>query len=129
MADQTKQPASRSPTLPWELKSEDTGEDTRVYFTGRDVFLDESNNDLINERLLRLVEEKGRVRLLLDMGNISYVTSGTLGMLLILHRKLHSVLGRLVLINVQPHIYEIFAITNLTRLLDVRPAGVKERAS
>ena len=111
--------------LPWELKTEDVGGDTRVYFTGRDVFLDESNTDLINERLLKMVEEKGRIRLVFDMGNVTYLTSSSLGMLLTLHRKLNGVSGRLVLTNVQPHIYEIFAITNLVRLLDVHPAGLK----
>ena len=116
-------------TLPWELKTEDQGEDTRVYFTGRDVFLDEANTDVINERLLRLVEEKGRIRLLLDLGNVTYLTSSSLGMMLMLHRKLQGVSGRLVLINVQPHIYEIFAITNLVRLLEVRIAGLNECAS
>jgi anti-anti-sigma factor len=118
-------PMSLPSMLPWELKTEDVGGDTRVYFTGRDVFLDESNTDLINERLLKMVEEKGRIRLLFDMGNVTYLTSSSLGMLLTLHRKLNGVSGRLVLTNVQPHIYEIFAITNLVRLLDVHPAGLK----
>jgi anti-anti-sigma factor len=115
--------------LPWELRTEDLGEDTRVYFTGRDVSLDETNTEVISEKLSRLVEEKGRIRLILDMGNVTYLTSSSLGMLLHLHRKLQSASGRLALVNVQPQIYEIFAVTNLVRLLDVRRAEAKECAT
>jgi anti-sigma B factor antagonist len=122
-------PMNAPSMLPWDLRSEDVGEDTRVYFTGRDVSLDETNTEVIGEQLSRLVEEKGRIRLVLDMGNVTYLTSSSLGMLLHLHRKLQSASGRLAISNVQPQIYEIFAVTNLVRLLDVRRAGARECAT
>jgi anti-anti-sigma factor len=128
-AGKKETPMTAQSMLPWDLRSEDLGEDTRVYFTGRDVSLDETNTGVIGERLSRLVEERGRIRLVLDMSNVSYLTSSSLGMLLHLHRKLQSASGRLAIANVQPQIYEIFAVTNLTRLLDVRPAGAKKCAT
>src|SRR6266436_2672986 len=91
--------------LPWDLRTEDVGEDTRVYFTGRDVSLDETNTEVIGEQLSRLVEEKGRIRLVVGIGKVTYLTSSSLGMLLHLHRKLQSASGRLAISNVQPQIY------------------------
>jgi anti-sigma B factor antagonist len=102
------------------LKTEDLGEVTRVSFPGQNVALDEASTEQIGEQLFRLVEELGRCRLHLEFGNVTYLTSSTLGMLLLLHKKLQTVGGGLVLTNMLPQIYEIFAITNLNRLLDIR---------
>jgi anti-anti-sigma factor len=102
------------------LHTEESEVGTRVSFPGTVVFLDEAVTNQLGDQLFSLVEERGRCRLLLDFANVTFLTSGTLGMLLQLHKKLKTVGGRLFVCNVVPHIYEVFAVTNLTRLLNVR---------
>jgi anti-sigma B factor antagonist len=85
--------------------------------------LDEANADSITDELSRLVEEEGRKELVVDFGRVAFLSSSTLSVFLHLHRKLHSSGGRLTLYNLRPEIQEVFAVTNLDRLLDIRSAG------
>ena len=91
--------------------------------------MDETNTEHISAELFRLVETLGRTRFVLDFSNVIYLTSSTLGMLLVAHKKLQTAGGSLSVCNVLPHIYEIFAITNLTRLFDIRRGGFDAGAS
>jgi anti-anti-sigma factor len=82
--------------------------------------LDESNSEAVGERLFRLVEERGRTQLHLDMGNVESVSSTGLGKLIALNKKVRGVGGHLTLYNVDGFVYEIFQVTQLHRLLDIR---------
>jgi anti-anti-sigma factor len=66
-------------------------------------------------------EKPGRHRLHLDLGGVRIPTASGLGALVALHEKLRRRGGRLVLSNVQPWAYEVFSLTRLTEVLDVRP--------
>jgi anti-sigma B factor antagonist len=107
--------------MPWEVKMEDMGEETRVYFTGADVILDESSSDALHDRLFEIVENSGRSRIALDLANVSYLTSAALGVFLQLHKMLQGVGGRLTLNRLQPQIHEIFTLTSLQRVLEIHP--------
>src|SRR4051812_41831819 len=58
--------------------------------------------------------------LVLDLGAVAAPTAGGLGQLVGLHRRLRAGGGRLVLCNVGARAYEVFEVTRLTELLDVR---------
>jgi anti-sigma B factor antagonist len=104
----------------WKLEAENLGDETRVWFRHGSVWLDEVDAADIEARLDRLIEESGRCRLVLDLGNVSYLTSTILGVFLRLQRTLHTVGGGLVLVNAMPQIREIFAITRLDQVLEIR---------
>jgi anti-sigma B factor antagonist len=108
-----------SPHAGWSLRIDEAVEETAVEFVGPQVFLDELNTDILGKQLFRLVEELGRCRLALDLGNVGYLTAHTLGVLLVVHKKLQALGGRLSLCNVLPHIHEILALTRLTRIFSV----------
>jgi anti-anti-sigma factor len=55
-----------------------------------------------------------------DLGAVTLPTAGGLGRLVALHRRLRADGGRLVLRNLDEAVYEAFALTRLTDLLDVR---------
>jgi anti-sigma B factor antagonist len=110
----------------WDLEAETRDEEAWAFFNGNDVSLDESDTEDLEDQLSALLETLGRSRLVLDLGNVSYLTSSTLGVFLRLNRKLHAVGGGLVLVNALPYIYEVFRITNLDRLMEVRPAECRE---
>ena len=66
----------------------------------------------------------GRYALVLDLGGITVPTAGGLGQLVALHNRLRASGNRLVLSNVGPRAFEVFELTCLTQLLDVRRDGL-----
>jgi anti-sigma B factor antagonist len=101
------------------LEVEDIGDVTVVNFTDRKI-LDEQNIQIIGEQLFSLVDELGRRKLLLNFGNVEYMSSAALGKLITLNKKVQSAGGRLILCNIDPQIREVFEITKLDKLFDIR---------
>ena len=102
------------------LEVEDIGEVTVVNFTDKKI-LDEQNIQMIGDDLFRLVDELGRRKVLLNFGNVEFMSSAALGKLITLHRKLQAVQGKLVLCNIAKSIMEIFEITKLDKILTITP--------
>jgi anti-anti-sigma factor len=72
--------------------------------------------------VVRLPDEREQHHVLLDLSGVCMPTAGGLGALVGLHKQVRDHGGRLVLLNVQPWAYEVFAVTRLTELMDVRAA-------
>jgi anti-sigma B factor antagonist len=100
------------------LEVEDVGDVTVVNFTDRKI-LDEQNTQLIGEQLFSLVDESGRKKILLNFGNVEYLSSAALGKLITLNKKLQAAGGKLILCNIDPQIYEVFEITKLNKLFNI----------
>ncbi|HEX5273008.1 MAG TPA: STAS domain-containing protein [Gemmataceae bacterium] len=73
-----------------------------------------------DEHLVSLLAQLPQDQLSLDFRKVSFLTSLGLAMLITLHKRLTGQGRRLVLINLQPHVYELFSVTYLNTLLDVR---------
>src|SRR5207302_8675253 len=101
------------------LEVEDIGEVTVVNFTDKKI-LDEQNIQVIGEQLFSLVDESGRKKLLLNFGNVEYMSSAALGKLITLNKKVQAAGGKLVLCNIDPQIREVFEITKLDKLFTIR---------
>lgn len=101
------------------LKVEAIGGVTVVNF-GNCTELDELNTQSVGDQLGRLVDQNNRDRLHLDFAGVEYLSSSMLGKLVAVHKRLQTGGGRLVVFNVRPLVYEVFAITRLTGFLDVR---------
>ena len=86
--------------------------------------LDESNLHAVGEQLLRLVDEPGRHKLHLDLESVQYIASMGLAKFIALHKKLQTMGGHLTLCNVGASVYEVFQVTRLNTLLDVRQKEV-----
>jgi len=76
--------------------------------------LDVHNFDDVKQELFDLIEERP-AKLLLNFRKVQYVSSGVLGVLITLHRKMEAHGGRLVLCFVDPAICELFQATKLDR--------------
>jgi anti-anti-sigma factor len=85
--------------------------------------LAQENARLVAGLLFRLAEEAVRPRLLLDCRNVLSVTAAGLGKLVALHKGVRSLGGQLALCHVAPHLAEVFEVTHLTRVLEVRRAS------
>ena len=101
------------------LEVEDIGDVTVVNFVDRRI-LDEQNIQIIGEQLFSLVDEVGRRKILLNFGNVEFLSSAALGKLIALHKKLQAVGGRLILCNIDPEIYEVFEITRLDKFFNIQ---------
>ncbi len=101
------------------LEAEEIGDVTVVSFMDRKI-LDEQNIQIIGEQLFSLVDESGRKKLLLNFGNVEYMSSAALGKLITLNKKVQAAGGRLVLCNIDPQIREVFEITKLDKLFVIR---------
>jgi anti-anti-sigma factor len=60
-------------------------------------------------------------RLHLDFREVRLVTASGLGQLVVLHQALRARGGRLTLGGLSAHLHEVFEVTHLTRVLDIRP--------
>ena len=101
------------------LEVEDIGDVTVINFVDRKI-LDEQNIQVIGEQLFGLVDQDGRRKLLLNFGNVEYLSSAALGKLITLNKKLQGVGGRLILCNIDPQIYEVFEITKLDKFFNIQ---------
>jgi anti-anti-sigma factor len=94
---------------------------TVATFTARS--LDECNAEAVGQELSALAGRLGGRWLQLDLGEVQFLTSTGLGKLLSLYTQVRAEGGRLSLQKVLPQVYEVFAVTHLTSLLDVHPAS------
>jgi anti-sigma B factor antagonist len=101
------------------LEVEHIGDVTVVNFVDRKI-LDEQNIQVIGDQLFGLVEQEGLRKLLLNFGNVEYLSSAALGKLITLNKKLQAVGGRLILCNIDPQIHEVFEITKLDKFFNIQ---------
>ena len=95
------------------------GEVTVVRFVDRKI-LDEANIQELGVEMFKLVEQEQRKNLLLNFFNVEFLSSAALGKLITLDKKVKANGGRLKLSNIRPEIYEVFTITKLNKLFDIK---------
>ncbi len=97
----------------------EVGDVTIVRFVDRKI-LEEANIQEMGHELFQLVESEGRRQLLLNFANVDFLSSAALGKLITLDKKVKSHGGKLKLSNIRPEIYEVFLITKLNKLFDIK---------
>ena len=101
------------------LEVSEVGDVTVVRFIDRKI-LDEASIQELGQELFRLVEQDDRKRLLLNFSSVEFLSSAALGKLITLDKKVKAHAGKLKLSNIRPEIYEVFAITKLNKLFDIK---------
>jgi anti-sigma B factor antagonist len=91
---------------------------TIISFTDEKI-LEESDIKALQDSIMSVVEQAKRIRLVLDFGNVRFLSSAVLGMLIRLSKRIYEQDGQLKLCNINPKIYEIFKITRLTTTFDI----------
>jgi anti-sigma B factor antagonist len=77
-------------------------------------FLDTYNSSDFQKRMMDVVES-GRVRLIFDCRELSYVSSTGIGSFTMILKSVKPAGGALVLINVQPKVLEVFHLLGFTQ--------------
>jgi anti-sigma B factor antagonist len=58
--------------------------------------------------------------ILLNFTNVEFLSSAALGKLITLDRKVKASKGRMKMCNIRPEIFEVFQITKLNKVFDIR---------
>lgn len=101
------------------LEVSEVGDVTVVRFVDRKI-LDEASIQELGRELFQLVEEEKRKKLLLNFSKVDFLSSAALGKLITLDKKVKAHAGQLKFSNIRPEIYEVFAITKLNKLFDIK---------
>jgi anti-sigma B factor antagonist len=95
------------------------GKATIVRFTDEKI-LEEKDIQALEDSILPMIESaSGGMNLILDFGNVQYLSSTVLGLLIRISKRIYENDGRLRLCNINSKIYEIFKITRLTKTFDI----------
>ena len=97
----------------------EVGDVTVIHFKDKKI-LDEGNIQELGRELFHLVEVDGRKAMLLNFSDVEFLSSAALGKLITLDRKVKENGGKLKFSNIRPEIYEVFVITKLHKLFDIK---------
>ena len=75
---------------------------------------------MVGLELFGLVELENRKSVLLNFTGVEFLSSAALGKLITLDRKMKTHKGRLKMSNIRPEILEVFQITKLNKVFDIR---------
>lgn len=81
--------------------------------------LEEEDIRALQESVMSVIAEAGRMNLILDFRNVRFLSSAVLGLLIRVSKKIYEHDGQLRLCNIDPRIHEIFKITRLTKVFDI----------
>jgi anti-sigma B factor antagonist len=92
---------------------------TVVKFRDKKI-LDEASIQELGAELFALVEQQNRKAVLLNFDGVDFLSSAALGKLITFDRKVKAAKGRLKMSNIRPEILEVFQVTKLNRVFDIR---------
>lgn len=75
----------------------------------------------VGEELYHLASEDQSENLLLNFSGVAFLSSSVLGKLISLNKKVKAYGGKLKFCEMDPKIYELFTITGLNKLFDIKP--------
>jgi anti-sigma B factor antagonist len=93
---------------------------TILTFTDEKI-LEENDIRSLQGSIMSVIEQGGRMNLILDFQNVRFLSSAVLGLLIRVSKKIYENDGQLRLCNINPKIYEVFRITRLTKVFDIYP--------
>jgi anti-anti-sigma factor len=101
------------------IKVTESGQVSVVTFNDSKI-IDEAEIQEFGQELYDLVERQGRKKIILNFANVEFLSSAALGKLIGFDKRVKQNGAELMLSNIRPEIYEVFAITKLTKLFDIK---------
>ena len=74
----------------------------------------------LHDTLMRIIDDREKINLILNFEQVKFLSSSVLGLLIRISKKVFENDGHLVLCNIDTKIHEIFKITRLTSVFDIR---------
>ena len=82
--------------------------------------LDETNIAELGEQLMNLVQKQYMVKMILDLGEVKYLSSAVLRQFIALYKAIKAEKGDLKICRVRPEVREIFKITQLDKMIEIK---------
>ncbi len=82
--------------------------------------LEENDIQALQDSVMGVIDQAGAINLILDFSNVQFLSSAVLGLLIRISKKVYEKQGQLRLCNIAPKIHQIFKITRLTKIFDIR---------
>jgi anti-sigma B factor antagonist len=111
-----------------QIKLTEVGDVAVVRFVHSKI-VDEVDIQELGEELFSLVEKEGRKAILLNFDDVRFLSSAALGKLIKLDRTVKQHTGKLKLTNIRPEIFEVFTITRLDKLFEIKESEEQALAS
>jgi len=74
----------------------------------------------LGQELFDLVENDDRRKIVLNFAHVEFLSSAALGKLITFEKKVKRRDAELILTNISPEIFQVFAITNLDKLFQIK---------
>ncbi len=100
-----------------ELVEKTNGEVTILELNGR---LDSNTSKILEDKVMEVLGQ-GRKKLLMDFGDVDYINSTGLRVLLLALQQLKKNQGRLVLCSIKDYMKEVFEISGYTEIFPIFP--------
>ena len=81
--------------------------------------LEEQDIKSLQESIMSVMDQSDGINLIMDFCHVEFLSSSVLGLLIRISKKIHEKNGNLRLCNINPKIYEVFKITQLTKVFDI----------
>ena len=91
---------------------------TLVTFNDPEILTERHVKEL-EEEIMVVVEQAKRQNMMMDFCDVNFMTSAFLGLLIKVHKRLRERGGCLKLRNINPNIYKVFKISQLTKVFDI----------
>jgi anti-anti-sigma factor len=98
-----------------------TAEGTSVSLVGC-AQLNEQLTQEVRTELLHFIAAPALGKVFLSLAGVDYLTSTMLAVLIMIHKRLQQGGGQLIVCDVAPPVHEIFEVTRVTTLFEVRQA-------
>jgi anti-sigma B factor antagonist len=92
---------------------------TVLAFTDRKI-LEDKDIRALQDSVMSVIEQAENIQLVLDFGQVEFLSSAVLGLLIRISKRISEKDGKLSLCNISPKIYEVFKITQLTKIFDIQ---------
>ena len=102
-----------------DIKEETRGKVKIVGLRGR---LDANTSPVVEKQLQALMDQ-GQERLVLDLSELTYISSLGLRIFMAVAKNIQKVNGKLALSGLNDHIYEIFKIARFTSIFSIYPSS------
>lgn len=104
------------------------GDIVKIKFLDRNI-LEEAAIQQIGDEISSIIENASNPKLLLNFQDVEHLSSAALGTLITINNRIRQKGGQLRLSNIDPQIYEVFAITKLNKLFQIHDTAEAAAAS
>ena len=86
----------------------------------KDRLLEMKDINAVSAAILKQIDMHPKISLVLDLSAVTNMSSAMLGKLVAIHKSVKTGRGRLAVCDVKPQIFELFKMTKLHKLFDIR---------